>query len=247
MIDLDAIGAAFTADLPAYPDIAGIGWFSLTLCIYVAVVHLRQRFVDNAWTSPILMGGLILAGVMGFSNTPPEVYARGGDIWAWLLMPATVALAIPLYDQRQALRQMMRPVLLGIMCGSCAAVASALSVAVLMGVAPETFASLAPKSVTTPIALGIGREIGGLDGLIAAIVIITGLFGIVIAPPLFRWFGISDRHSQGVAYGLAAHAIGTAEAVRRDPVMGSFAALSLGVNGILSAIFLPPLMQALGN
>ncbi len=238
---------AFLTGLPPIPDRLGLGWAILTLVIYLGALWLRSRFGAFAWNSPILTAGGVLAIVLLSADIKYDAFMTGSGWLGWLLMPATVAMAIPLYDQRAMLRQLMRPVLSGIAIGSLAAMGSALGVALVLGVSPESFASLAPKSVTTPIAIGIGAEIGGISALIAAIVIVTGLFGIVIAPMLFKILRLTDRRAQGVAYGLAAHAIGTAEALRLDPVMGSFAALALGINGIISAIYIPFVMRLLGS
>jgi predicted murein hydrolase (TIGR00659 family) len=239
--------AAFVAGLPAVPDGRNVGWAVLTLAVYSASLWVRSRFGAFAWNSPILTAGSILALFLLVGDVEYDTYMMGSGWLGWLLMPATVAMAIPLYDQRAMLQRLMRPILSGITTGSIAAMGSALLVATAMGVSPESFASLAPKSVTTPIAIGIGYEIGGLSGLIAAIVIVTGLCGIVIAPMIFKVLGFTDRPTQGIAYGLAAHAIGTAEALRLDPVMGSFAALALGINGIMSAIYIPFVMRLLGS
>ena len=238
---------AFWAGLPASPEASGIGWAVLTLAIYLGALWLRSRFGAFAWNSPLLTAGSVLALILLTADVEYDAYIKGSDWLGWLLMPATVAMAIPLYDQRAMLCSLLRPVLSGVAVGSLTAMGSALLVAVALGVSPESFASLAPKSVTTPIAIGIGYEIGGVSALIAAIVIVTGLFGIVIAPILLKLFGLTDRRAQGIAYGLAAHAIGTAEALRLDPVMGSFAALALGINGIISAIYIPFVMRLLGS
>lgn len=238
---------AFFEGLPPLPSIAGLGWAFLTLAIYIVALWFRSRFGAVAWNSPLLTAGFGLLVILLLGRVDYEAYIGGSGWLGWLLMPATVAMAIPLYDQREILMRLMRPVLTGIAAGSIVAMGSALAVAVILGVSTETFLSLAPKSVTTPIAIGIGYEIGGIPALIAAIVILTGLFGIVTAPLIFRWMGVTDRRAQGVAYGLAAHAIGTAEALRLDPVMGSFAALALGINGIASAIYIPVLMRLLGS
>lgn len=238
---------AFWAGLPPVPAGRGVGWAVVTLTIYLGALWLRSRFGAFAWNSPILTAGSLLALILLMADIEYDAYMMGSNWLGWLLMPATVAMAIPLYDQRAMLRSLLRPVLLGIAIGSFAAMGSALLVALALGVSPESFASLAPKSVTTPIAIGIGYEIGAVSALIAAIVIVTGLCGIVIAPMLFKFFGLTDRRAQGIAYGLAAHAIGTAEALRIDPVMGSFAALALGINGIISAIYIPFVMRLLGS
>ena len=232
----------FLSDLPPWPTHLGWAWVLITLAAYILVMWFRRFVIKSAWNAPLVLTSLLMAFGLILFDIPYKGYMDGGAVWGWFLMPATVAMAIPLYDHIDILRQRLSPILIGIVSGSLVAVASALLVAGFIGVAPETFVSLAPKSVTTPIAIGIGSEIGGLSGLIAAIVVITGIFGIIVGPMVFRLMGITDVKAQGLAYGLAAHAIGTAEALRVNPLMGSFAALALGVNGLLTGLFLPAIM-----
>ncbi len=236
----------FISELPHWPSLMGWAWVAITLLAYLMVMGIRRLIKNKAWNAPLILTSLLMAVILILSDISYEEYMDGGAVWGWFLMPATIAMSIPLYDHIDILRQTLKPILVGIISGSVVAVVSALLVAVFMGVSPQTFVSLAPKSVTTPIAIGVGYEIGGLSGLIAAIVVVTGVFGILVAPTLFRLIGVTDVKAQGLAYGLAAHAIGTSEALRINPLMGSFAALALGVNGLLTGLFLPALMLWLG-
>jgi len=160
----------------------------------------------------------------------------------FLLGPATVALAIPLYTQFRRVKQMALPIAVGLLAGSLAAIVSAVLIAHWLGGSAATVFSLAPKSVTTPIAMGISERIGGLPSLTAVLVILTGILGAVAAPGLFRLCRIRDTAIQGFAMGVASHGIGTARAFQINEQMGAFAALAMGLNGLLTALLVPLLL-----
>jgi putative effector of murein hydrolase len=134
------------------------------------------------------------------------------------------------------------PIAAALFAGSVTAVASAVGIAVLLGASMETVTSLAPKSVTSPIAMGIAERIGGLPSLTAGLVILTGILGAIIGTPLFNAMGMKDWRVRGFAMGVTAHGIGTARAFQVNDVAGTFAAIALGLNGIMTAILVPVLI-----
>jgi len=134
------------------------------------------------------------------------------------------------------------PIAAALFAGSVTAVASAVGIAVLLGASMETVTSLAPKSVTSPIAMGIAERIGGLPSLTAGLVILTGILGAIIGTPLFNAMGMKDWRARGFAMGVTAHGIGTARAFQVNDVAGTFAAIALGLNGIMTAILVPVLI-----
>lgn len=176
--------------------------------------------------------------------------ARATDIWVFLsasplLGPATVALAIPLYAQFDRLRRLALPIGLSLLAGSLAAAFSAVLIGKLFGASTLTLISLAPKSATTPIAMGIAERLGGLPSLTAVLVILTGILGAICAGPLFRLLGIADPAVRGFALGITSHGIGTARAFQDSEQAGAFAALAMGLNGLATALLLPLLLPPL--
>lgn len=214
-------------------------WLTVTLAIFIGATWLNRRLRGYPLAHPVMLAMLALIALLLLTGTSYDTYFEGAQFIHFLLGPATVALAIPLYDNLRQIRQMLLPLLLACTAGVTVAVASALGIAWLAGAGPETLLSLAPKSVTTPIAMGIAEQIGGLPSLAAGIVLLTGAVGVVAAAPLFRLAGIRDLRAQGFALGIAAHGFGTAHALTLGLRAGAFAGLGLGMAGLLTAFLLP--------
>jgi putative effector of murein hydrolase len=159
------------------------------------------------------------------------------------LGPATVALAVPLYNNLKEMRRAALPMGVALVVGSLTASATAVGTAWLLGASRDTLASLAPKSVTTPIAMGIAEEIGGLPSLTAVLVILTGIIGAVVTTYTLDALRIRDWRARGFATGLAAHGIGTARALQLNDAAGAFSSLAMGLNGLATAILLPLLIR----
>jgi predicted murein hydrolase (TIGR00659 family) len=224
-------------------------WLTATLLAYHLACVVSHWLKSNPLANPILIAMLLLGGILWATGTPYTSYFEGARLIHFLLGPATVALAIPLYLQLHRVRALALPLAIGLPIGCVAAIVSAVLVAQAFGGSEATLASLAPKSVTTPIAMGIAERIGGLPSLTAVIVILTGILGAVIAAPLFRLMRIRDEAVQGFAIGLAAHGVGTARAFQMSEQTGAFAALAIGLNGLLTAVLVPlllPLLLRLG-
>mgnify|MGYP001310972084 FL=1 len=213
-----------------------------TLIAYQAAWWVSKRLKAHPLANPVLLAVLILSTLLTLANIPYQRYFEGAQFVHFLLGPATVALAIPLYAQFKRVRQMALPIAVGLFAGSVAAIVSAVLIAHWLGGSPATVFSLAPKSVTTPIAMGISEQIGGLPSLTAVLVILTGILGAVAAPGLFRLLRVRDTAIQGFAMGVASHGIGTARAFQINEQMGAFAALAMGLNGLLTALLVPLLL-----
>ena len=183
-------------------------------------------------------------------GTPYRTYFEGAQFVHFLLGPATVALAIPLYAQLGRLKLMAVPLLVALLAGSITAACSAVLIGLLLGASEATLFSLAPKSVTTPIAMGIAERLGGLPSLTAVLVILTGILGAVGAQGLYAVLRIKDPAIRGFALGTASHGIGTARAFQVSEQTGAFSALAMGLNGLVTALLLPglvpPLLRWLG-
>ena len=215
---------------------------TLTLLAYLGASAVHQRCGGHPLANPVLLAVATLVGLLWLTDTPYRTYFDGAQFVHFLLGPATVALAIPLHAQLPRLRRMALPLLLALLIGSLTAALSAVAIGALLGASRATLLSLAPKSVTTPIAMGIAERIGGLPSLTAVLVILTGVLGAILARYIYRALHIDDDAQRGFALGIAAHGIGTARAFQESEQMGAFAALAMGLNGLLTALLLPIVM-----
>jgi len=220
---------------------------TLTLLAYQAALWVHQRCDGHPLANPVLLAVVALVSLLWATGTPYPTYFDGAQFVHFLLGPATVALAIPLYAQFDRLKRMAGPLLLALVAGSLTAALSAMAVGFWLDGSLVSMLSLAPKSVTTPIAMGIAERIGGLPSLTAVLVILTGIIGAVSAQALFRRLRCDDPAVQGFAMGVASHGIGTARAFQMGEQAGAFAALAMGLNGLLTALMLPVLLPAIRN
>ncbi|MCZ4306604.1 LrgB family protein [Zoogloeaceae bacterium G21618-S1] len=220
---------------------------TLTLIAYLGAWQLHRRAGGHPLVNPVLIAVLTLVGILWATDTAYETYFDGAQFVHFLLGPATVALAIPLYGQLQRLRAMAIPLGLTLLCGATTAIVVAWGAGALLGASEASLISLAPKSVTTPIAMAVAEALGGLPSLTAALVIMTGIFGAMVAQGLFRLLGTRDPAVQGFAMGLAAHGIGTARAFQISAETGAFAALAMATNGLLTALLTPWLLPWLSR
>ena len=214
---------------------------TITLLAYQAAFKLYLRSGNNPLANPVLIAVAMLVLFLAATGTRYETYFAGAQFVHFLLGPATVALAIPLYTQFKRVRAMLLPVLAGLLAGSLTAIVAAVLIGWLFGASQSTLLSLAPKSVTTPIAMGITERIGGIPSLTAVLVIVTGILGALGARYVFDAMKLRDPAIRGFAIGVAAHGIGTARAFQVNEQSGAFAALAMGLNGALTALLVPVL------
>ena len=218
---------------------------TLTLLAYQAAFWIYKRVGFHPLANPVLISVAILACLLLATGTPYQRYFDGAQFVHFLLGPATVALAIPLHAQWPRLKSMAGPLLIALVAGSLTAALSAWGIGALLGGSRESLMSLAPKSVTTPIAMGVAEQIGGIPSLTAVLVILTGILGAMGFPAFFRLIGVRSHATQGFAVGLTAHGLGTARAFLVSEEMGAFSALGMGLNGVLTAVLLPLLLSLL--
>lgn len=214
-------------------------WLTATMLAYVIGHWLYMKSGENPAVNSVAIAVVILILLLWATDSDYSSYFDGAQFVHFMLGPAVVALAVPLYEHRHEVRKTILPIAAALLAGSVTAVASAVGIAVLLGASMETVASLAPKSVTSPIAMGIAERIGGLPSLTAGLVILTGILGAVIGTPLFNAMGMKDWRARGFAMGVTAHGIGTARAFQVNEVAGTFAAIALGLNGVVTAILVP--------
>ncbi|MGC9349192.1 MAG: LrgB family protein [Anaerolineae bacterium] len=220
-------------------------WLAVTLVIYWFAVWVYQR-AQVAWLNPVLSSIAMVVAVLYLTQTPYNDYFESVRFIHFLLGPATVALAVPLYARIRKLQRLLIPILGALCVGSIAAIVSAVGLGRLLGASSPTLLSLAPKSVTTAIAMGVSEKIGGLPPLTAVLVILTGIIGAVSGDAILSALRIRDESTRGFAIGLASHGIGTARAFQMSEEAGAFSGLGMGLNGILTALLIPILTELLG-
>lgn len=214
-------------------------WLTATLLAYTAADAISRATGRAPLANPVLIAVIVLAALLGATGTPYATYFEGAQFVHFMLGPATVALAAPLYGNLAPVRRAALPMLAALLAGSVTAVASALGIAWALGVPLPVLASLAPKSTTAPVAIGIAEALGGQPTLTAVLVLLTGIIGAVVATPLLNLLGLRDWRARGFAVGVAAHGIGTARAFQVHETAGAFAGIGMGLNAVLTALIAP--------
>jgi predicted murein hydrolase (TIGR00659 family) len=231
------------ADLWSYLSTTPLLWLTATVIAYLAADALARRLGNAPWANPVLIAVLLVTPVLWVTQTDYATYFEGAQFIHFLLGPATVALALPLWDNLNTIRRSVAPILMALLAGSVVAAASALLMAQAFGLPPEVILSLAPKSTTAPVALGISEAVGGIPTLTAVLVILTGVIGAVIVTPLMNALRIRDWRARGFAAGVAAHGIGTARAFKVNPVAGAYAGIAMALNALLTSLIVPLLVR----
>lgn len=227
------------ADIWVYLSASPLLGLTITLLAYQGAYWLYRRADFNPLLNPVLLAIIMLVAALKLTNTPYRTYFDGAQFVHFLLGPATVALAVPLYAQFDKLRAALLPLGGALLAGSLTAIVSVTGIAWLLGAGETTLLSLAPKSVTAPIAMGISEKIGGIPSLTAVLVIMTGVSGAMMAKYVLDALRIRDHGVRGFAVGIAAHGIGTARAFQISEQAGAFAGLGMGLNGLLTAVLMP--------
>jgi predicted murein hydrolase (TIGR00659 family) len=217
-----------------------------TILAYGLCVRLQRRARGHALANPVATSIVLLVVLLAVTNLPYATYFASARLLHFLLGPATVALAIPLARELPRLRRLLWPVGAGLLAGNLAAASSAIFLAKALGASRQVTLSLAPKSVTTPIAMGIAEKIGGLPSLTAVLVITTGVIGAVLGPWFLDRLGISDPTVRGTAMGVSAHGLGTAAIYQESSEAGAFSGLAMGMSGLITALMLPALLGMFG-
>lgn len=205
---------------------------TMTLVAYSLAWRLYIFTNANPLLNPVVTAVGLLIVVLLLTDTSYEAYFEGGQFVHFLLGPATVALAIPLYRQFDKLKQLWLPVSVAVIAGVTIGALSSISIASILGASAQTQLSLAPKSVTAPVAMGISEQIGGLPSLTAVLVVVTGILGAVLGTKLLDLMRITDDSIKGIAMGLTAHGIGTARAFQVSPEMGAFSGLAMALSAL---------------
>ncbi|CAO3407422.1 LrgB family protein [Azospirillum largimobile] len=214
---------------------------TLTLVAYQCGLWLFEKLGRRPVLNPVLIAVILIAGVLSLSGIDYRTYFDGAQFVHFLLGPATVALAVPLYNQFQEVRRSAVALVVALLVGSAASALSAVALVWAFGGSAATILSMAPKSVTSPIAMGVSEQIGGLPSLTAVFVIITGIVAASLGTWVLNLVRVKDWRARGFGMGVAAHGIGTARALQVNEVAGAFAGLGMGLNGLATALLLPTL------
>ena len=224
------------AEIWVYLSASPLLWLSATLTAYVLADALSARLGRHPLANPVVVAAGALVAVLALTRTPYAAYFEGAQFVHFMLGPATVALAVPLFRNIRLVRRSLLPMALALVAGSVTAALSAVAIAYALGAPPEVLASLAPKSVTAPIAMELAKSLGGIASLAAVLVILTGIIGAVIVTPLMNALKIRNFAARGFAAGVASHGIGTARAFQVSELAGTFAGIAMGLNGALTSL-----------
>lgn len=205
----------------------------LSISAYILGDVLKRKFKSPIF-NPLLISSAVTIAVLALLNMNYEDYSASGKYLSFFLTPATVCLAIPLYEQFELLKKNAAAIIIGITSGVLTSCLSVLAMALIMKFSHDEYATFLPKSVTTPIGIGISEQIGGYVGVTAAIIVITGILGNLIADGIFKLFRIKEPVAQGIALGSSAHILGTAKAFELGEIQGAISSLSVVTAGILT-------------
>ena len=218
---------------------------AITFGIYY-VARQIQKWTGWVVLNPILITIAALIALLQLTGISYETYEQGGQYIEFWLKPAIVALGVPLYQNMRQIRRQLLPILMSQLVGCLVGLVSVTLIASALGASHEVIVSLAPKSVTTPIAMEVCKTSGGIPSLTAAIVVIVGLFGAVFGFKILEVWHVRNPFSQGISMGTAAHAVGTSRAMEKGETYGAYSSLGLILNGVLTALLTPFVLKLLG-
>ena len=227
---LAAVAALFQAPVTA---------LALTWAAFEVGRWVQARCGGSALANPVLIASILLILTLQLGHVSYASYMQGAGFIHFLLGPAAVALAVPIYDNLDRIRHSAAAILAAIAAGATVAAGGAVGIAWALGATPDVVRSIAPKSVTTPIAIGISQEIGGYQAMTVVFVIMTGILGAMLCGRFFDLIGVRDSEARGIAAGVAGHGIATAQILTTSQTAAAFAALAMGLTGLFTAFLLP--------
>lgn len=220
-------------------------WLLATLIVFYSARFFATK-VKNPINNPLLVSVCILIPILIFLNIPYETYFSENRILNFLLEPAVVALAFPLYEQLPQIRRHWHVIMTGCLLGSITAMITGTALALYFGATPELAASVLPKSITTPMAMAVSSELGGEPSITAILVVLVGLFGAIFGYSLAKLFKIEHPTARGLTIGIISHACGTATAAEKSYQEGAFSSLALVICGIITSILAPIIYPLFG-
>lgn len=232
-------------DLWVYLSGTPLLWLTVTVVAYVVADAISAALKRNPVANPVLLAILMVSSLLLISKTTFPAYFAGAQFVHFLLGPATVALAVPLYRHLPEVKRALVPMLSALFVGSIAAIASAVLLARYLDLGMAATLAAVPKSATAAIAMGVGEKIGANPALVAVLTVMTGITGAIVVTPLMNLLRLKNYAARGFAAGLVSHGIGTARAFQVSSLAGTFAGIALGLNGLLTAILVPLLLPLL--
>ncbi|CAM3334838.1 LrgB family protein [Nocardioides dubius] len=217
----------------------------LTLVGYRIGCEVKRLSGGHPLAQPVLIAVLIIGPLLWALDVDYDEYLTGASVIAFFLGPATVALAVPLYRQAAHLRSLLVPMLVAIPIGTVVAVVTGMGLVRALGGDRDLQLTMAPKSATTPIAIGITEQIGGIPALVAVFTIVAGILGAVLAPTVLNLLRIRDRRARGLAMGVVSHGVGTSRSLNDHPVEGAFAGLAMGLTALVTSLVVPIVVHLL--
>ncbi|MCT4619147.1 MAG: LrgB family protein [Marinisporobacter sp.] len=215
-------------------------FFGLCLSLVAFLIGIKiNKKLNHPAVNPLLIGVIIVISFLKITDIDYKIYHEQNKILNFLLGPATVVLAVPLYKNMEVLKKNLKAVLSGVLIGSITSIISVLIMGTLLGASDKILFSMTPKAVTTPIAMEVSRVLGGIPSLTAGLVSVTGIFGACFAPEILKFFRIKNEIAVGIAIGTTTHALGTTRAFQEGEVQGAMSSLSIGIAGLITALISP--------
>ena len=208
---------------------------TISLIAYLIGVMLKKKFKSGIF-NPLLISIVVSILVLAIGKVDYETYNEGAKYLSWLLTPATVCLAIPLYEQWSLLKKHYKAVMLGLAAGTVTSLSTVLGLSLLCELSHKEYVTLLTKSITTAIGMGVSEELGGYVTITVAVIIITGVFGNMFGELICKIFRITEPVSKGLAFGASSHAIGTAKAIEIGEIEGAMSSLAIAVSGVLTVV-----------
>ncbi|MCI5602533.1 MAG: LrgB family protein [Lachnospiraceae bacterium] len=208
---------------------------TISLLAYLAGSILKKKFKLGIF-NPLLISIVLTIVVLVCARVDYETYNKGAQYLSWFLTPATVCLAIPLYEQWELLKRSYKAVILGITSGVLTSLSTVFVLAKIMGLSHKDYVTLLPKSITTAIGMGVSEELGGYVTITVAVIVVTGVLGNIFGELICKIFRITEPVSKGLAFGASSHAVGTAKAIEIGEIEGAMSSLAIAVTGILTVV-----------
>lgn len=208
----------------------------LSISAFQLGIWINKKF-KTPIANPLLIAIILIIGVLSVFNIPLENYNEGGDIIGLFLAPATAVLAVTIYSKLDILKKNLLPIIIGTGVGALTSIGTIYGLCKLFGLDESMTASLLPKSVTTPIAIEVSTQLGGMASITIAAVVVTGIAGAILAPALIKIFRVKNPVAQGLAIGTSSHAMGTTKALELGEIQGAMSGIAIGVAGIMTVIY----------
>lgn len=222
-------------ETPIFGIVLSVLFFSISISI-------SKKF-KNPLLNPLLLTLLMIISLLLIFNIPYDNYKIGADAISYFLGPVTILLAVPLYKQFELLKKNMLPILIGISTGVLVSFLSVILICKVMGAEEGIINSIIPKSITTPMGVSLVNVIGGVESITIMCIVLSGIFGSIIAPIIYKFGKIKSEIAKGVALGTASHALGTSKAIEMGEVEGAMSGLSIGISGLITVILVPILIK----